>query len=369
MAVAISTAGQKQTPGSPPGGLELLEEPELDDESNVSQQTPAPQAPIISPMRYANGLAALGYSVIPCCWPDAQGACACPRNHKDEKHIGKAPLTPRAVLDASNRTADIFRWWSENPKANVAIDLSNCAMVDPDSPEALQEAQELGLPPTLTRISKNVAYLYKVPSDTPKVRLIHRGKTGNLDILTMGYCIVYGKHQTGCPVYLENPRTEPAPAPTWVLGMIEAYAQAQKAREEAAQMRVAERQMTVGGEPPVRLWGEALDWWRGVKAAERDGGIDRSLTLWRIAQFLARANASEAAITDALAERDLALGYSKYADRRDGVVRYDEIARKVVGRAREYSPKPARSYSPPRKHDHARQSQTHRKVYIPGGSV
>jgi hypothetical protein len=274
-------------------------------------------------------------------------------------------------LDASSKTADIFRWWHDNPKANVAILLppAKLVMVDLDSPAALQEAQALGLPATLTRRSRNMGFLYKVPPNTPLVRIIHTGATREMDILTEGYCLVYGAHRAGCPIYLENPQCEPAPASEWVLDMIRKYAQERQAREEAAQARKAERQRAVGGEPPVRLWGEALDWWNGVKAAQRDGGIDRSLTLWRIAQFLARANASEAAIADALAERDLALGYSKYAHRRDGVIRYDEIARKVVGSAREYSPKPARSYSPLRKHDHARQSQTHRKVYIPGGSV
>jgi hypothetical protein len=304
----------------------------LDDESNVSQQTPATQAPNITPISYANGLAALGYSVIPCCWPNAQGACGCPRNHKDEKRIGKAPLTPRGVLDASNKTADIFRWWKETPKANVgmALEPSNLLMTDLDSPEAHEEAQELGLPPTLTRVSKNTAHLYKVPPDTPKVQLIHKGKSGNLDILTMGYCIVYGKHQTGCPVYLENPRVEPAPAPLWMLDMIQAYAQEQKAREEVAQTRIAERQTMVGGAPPVRLWGEALAWWSGQKWAGHDGVIDRSKTLFCIGLCLARANASEWVITQALAERDVTLGYSKYADRRDGDVRYQEIAQKAL---------------------------------------
>jgi hypothetical protein len=316
----------------------------LNDELIIPQETPTKQPLNVSPLHYANALAGLGYAAGACCWPDDVGQCpfpACPGAF-DKKlrrlvphtgdEIGKAPIIPNGVDGATTNTAVIFNTWRKYPSANVFIALqpSKLVMVDPDSPAALEEIQRHGLPSTLHRVSRNPAFLYQVPPDTPAVRLIHKGASGHLDILSAGYCIVYGRHRTGCLVYLENPAGVPAPAPEWVLDMIQAYSEEQKAREEISQARIAERQATVGSEPPVRLFGEALAWWSGKKWAGHDGVIDRSKTLFCIGLCLARANASEWAITQALAERDVTLGYSKYADRRDGDVRYQEIAQKIL---------------------------------------
>ena len=48
---------------------------------------------------------------------------------------------------------------------------------------------------------------------------------------------------------------------------------------------------------------------------------------------LAEAGASEGAIADALRERDVSLGWAKYAKRSDGDIRYAEIAQKAVEHA------------------------------------
>ena len=39
----------------------------------------------------ASILVDLDYSVLPCCWPDAEGNCGCGWNHKNQREIGKAP--------------------------------------------------------------------------------------------------------------------------------------------------------------------------------------------------------------------------------------------------------------------------------------
>jgi len=70
-----------------------------------------------------------------------------------------------------------------------------------------------------------------------------------------------------------------------------------------------------GDEPPVRLGPYALECWRGQHPIMKDGKVDRSTTLFNIARELARANAAEHVIAAALAERDQALGYGKFADR------------------------------------------------------
>ena len=46
--------------------------------------------------------------------------------------------------------------------------------------------------------------------------------------------------------------------------------------------------------------------------------------------ILAGANATAEAITAALEDRDQALGYAKYSDRKDSGIRYAEIATKAV---------------------------------------
>jgi hypothetical protein len=80
------------------------------------------------------------------------------------------------------------------------------------------------------------------------------------------------------------------------------------------------------GEPPVELGPEELKAWRGEKPKLRDGGqLDRSGSLVKIGRVLYDAGATRPAIVAALAERDEALGWRKYAGRPDADTRYHEI--------------------------------------------
>ena len=82
--------------------------------------------------------------------------------------------------------------------------------------------------------------------------------------------------------------------------------------------------------PPVRLSAVELAYWHGERVKEKpDGATDRSVSLYAIAGFLAEAGASERTIVDALENRDVVLGFSKYTDRRDRT-EYQRIAAKVV---------------------------------------
>ena len=85
-------------------------------------------------------------------------------------------------------------------------------MVDPDNEDALAEAKAMGLPPTLTRVSRSPGYLYRRPDGLPEINVVKQGVSEKLDILARGYAVVHGRHQTGVDVRLEGP-DEPAPAP------------------------------------------------------------------------------------------------------------------------------------------------------------
>ena len=84
-------------------------------------------------------------------------------------------------------------------------------------------------------------------------------------------------------------------------------------------------------EPPIRLGPSELRVWRGEQAKYKaPGEIDRSTSLYKIGAMLARAGARERVITEALRERDEALGWRKYTDRPDQGSQYTAIAAKVA---------------------------------------
>ncbi len=85
-------------------------------------------------------------------------------------------------------------------------------------------------------------------------------------------------------------------------------------------------------EPPVRLDAAALAAWKGERLVRKESGeVDRSRTLYALACLLARAGATTRTVAASLAERDGALGWHKYTDRRDGgVMEYRRIAQRAV---------------------------------------
>ena len=91
-------------------------------------------------------------------------------------------------------------------------------------------------------------------------------------------------------------------------------------------------------ESPVKLDANGLAVWRGEKPVhkrERPGEVDRSSTLQKIAHLLAEAGATRKAIRDALADRDISLGYRKFSGRPDerAEVEYRRSANKAVREA------------------------------------
>jgi hypothetical protein len=274
----------------------------------------------LTQVEYALMLGRLGYRVIPLCWPSPTGDCACGWNHK-VKEVGKAPRVPKGVKDASSEAPKIKRLWADIPDANIGISLDGLVVIDPDSDEAQIEAEELGIPPTLKRISRFDAYIYKAPEGLPSARLTHRGESGAIDVLAGGYVVAHGVHRTGCEVTLQDLDINPADAPQWALDWINNWAESKVMDSTRAEAQ---------GAPPVRLRATEMKWWNGTNSKDGPNGVDRSATLYHIALLLASANASAAVIAEAIAERDVALGYNKYSDRSDGPTRYLEIAHNAI---------------------------------------
>ena len=88
-------------------------------------QVEAPAAPAKrspSKLGFALAYAKRDSSVFSCWWID-DGRCAC-GDSDCIKQAGKHPfgkLAPRGVLDATRDPKLIRRWWTQFPKANVAI--------------------------------------------------------------------------------------------------------------------------------------------------------------------------------------------------------------------------------------------------------
>jgi hypothetical protein len=144
---------------------------------------------------------ARGWYPLPLCWPVA-GACGCGRGH-DAHSTGKAPLLGAGYQNLRPTEADVRRWWTQWPQANVGLLLepSGLLFVGPDSPAALEQVLKWGVPPTCVRISQNTGYLYRRP---PGCAITTRKiLNGVLDIKTNGYCVAYGAHRSGADIFLE----------------------------------------------------------------------------------------------------------------------------------------------------------------------
>jgi RecA-family ATPase len=80
-------------------------------------------------------------------------------------------------------------------------------------------------------------------------------------------------------------------------------------------------------EPPVVLGPEALKVWRGEKPKAKDTGeVDRSASLMKIGRTIYDAGATRRTVAEALKERDRALSWKCYTNRRDADKQYQAIA-------------------------------------------
>ena len=255
------------------------------------------------------------------------GDCTCGNNLCDTPC--KHPLTEHGDKDASIKTSAIWDWFHRWPDANIGIVLEPSNLVDiaPDSLDWLGRFQQRGLPRTATFRSGggegHQHHLYRRPDGCPAYRLC---RSGEYDIMSAGYCVVPpSRHKSGRQYEWiippgEFPQGLP-PAPDWAVAML------QQAADKAPK---ANPGTGLGDGPPVRLSTVGMAYWHGERVKKKPDGItDRSATLFGIGGFLAEAGASERTIVDAIENRDVSLGFSKYTDRRDRS-EYQRIAAKAL---------------------------------------
>lgn len=279
----------------------------------------------VTPLAAALLYVQLGWPVVPLHTP-TDGVCDCPKREACVSP-GKHPRTMHGLDDASLEPRRVERWWLTWPHANVAIDLAKAGLVDvaPDSLEWHAEFIARGLPETLRFASGggegHAHHLYARPPGCGIYRNTH---TGEYDVLSAGYAVmppslhVSGRRYTWLDPSVGLPlMTATVAAPAWAVAMVS------RPQPSAAPAADAD-------EPPVELDGEALERWYGrVYQSKPDGSVDRSYSLWWLAVVLLEAGVRTSWVEQCLAERDVALGWTKFSGRRDAVQRY----RIIVDRA------------------------------------
>ena len=318
--------------------------------------------------------ASKGWAVSPLCYPTEDHQCGCFLKHKGN-NIGKAPLTPHGIRDATTDPDQIKAWWKKWPKANIAIGLKEAGLlvVAPDSTDALDAFKEKGLTTTFVVQSGGGAghyhFYYRKPDGCPNYRI---NRPGEYDIQSDGYMVAPPSlHQSGRHYQWIDPSDATLPdAPAWAQLLI----------WEAAS-KTPKTPPNWNTNPKVdidlnNLDAEAKLWWDGTKSAiASNGEIDRSYTLFTIGRLLAQQGFDGPSISNALADRDVALGYNKYSIRKDhGSRAYSDIALKVTSPSTRQPKDSQRSapkahYTPPPEPQNPRLSQYHTNVGIPGHEV
>jgi hypothetical protein len=292
---------------------------------------------ILSPgAEYAIGRAKAGKPVVPLCWPVGEGEearCGCGQGHTG-RDIGKAPigaLVPHGYKDATASVPKVTGWFLKHPRANVGepLEANGWLAVDPDTDPAQAEAHKLGLSPTLTRKSRQPAFIYRRPADCPATSVKKRGKSGAIDVLADGYLVTFGRHKDGHRIELVGDTV--APAPPWTVEWL----------RKAAAKRDKKRSAGVGpgigdaDEPPVLLDEYGLQVWRGeLFKAHPDGTVERSGSLVKLGRVLYDAGATRRTIVLALAERDETLGWRKYTGRPDAEQQYLAVFAELESKGR-----------------------------------
>lgn len=139
-------------------------------------------------------------------------------------------------------------------------------------------------------------------------------RVGKVEMYTGGrFITVTGRHVAGTPTEAESRSEEVRDV------YIEHCRDTAGAASNLHAARPSDDDMTfTDDEPPVRLEASDRAIWDGERNVHYpDGRLDRSETLWKIGEMLARNGCTRWVIAQAVAERDRTLGFEKYTDRRD----------------------------------------------------
>jgi len=184
-----------------------------------------------------------GCAVFPC-WeltPDSSD-CACPRTHPSRDvagHCGspgKHPRTPNGVKDASTDAATVTRWWTQWPRAHIAIACGASGLlvvdVDPrnggDTSLADLEATHGPLPETPRQLTGGGGvHILLCRPDRPHVRGPRHGLGRGLDLKADGGYIIAAPsgHRSGRPYTWElGTGLDDLPiakVPAWLLALLD----------------------------------------------------------------------------------------------------------------------------------------------------
>jgi hypothetical protein len=189
------------------------------------EHAPAAKRPFLTSI-FVTLYAWLHWYVIPLCWPAADGSCGCGRGHIG-KDIGKAPLVKwKHRVSEPPTTEEIARWFCRWPHANVGVLLrpSGLLIADFDSADARQEALHRGMPEgPLAWTGDWAKHAYLRRPEGISGRVIHRGTSGNIDVLADGYVVAPPSlHRSGGIYRFDpSPRVLPFPdPPQWALDLL-----------------------------------------------------------------------------------------------------------------------------------------------------
>jgi hypothetical protein len=169
-----------------------------------------------------------GWPVLPLWWPvaEADGPVRCACGDPDCPSVAKHPLSlpggaVNGVANATIDEAELHRWWTKWPLANIGIATGRAAgllVLDVDGPAGLESVRGKHLPETpCVRTSQGFHYYYRHPEVAVKnqVRLLP-----GLDIRTTGgYVVAAGSTHRSGVVYewALHPEEFPlADCPTWL---------------------------------------------------------------------------------------------------------------------------------------------------------
>lgn len=254
------------------------------------------------------------WPVLPLCWPDDDGKCACGGGHEQ---AGKAPLLPDGYKGASLDRARVAGWWRRWPRANVGIDIARAGLVvvDADSDDAVDEVLELwAIAPETPWVEtgKGRHWYFKAP-DGAGGRYIRKGYSQAIDILAEGYVVAPpSRHRSGV-TYRYGHIGPPTPLPR-------AASDHMVARTQASTVAGGSDDVTPyeGEDLPPGATAFAVEVWRGERWSKRpDGGNDRSRTMYFLACELVEGGMTDAGqIASILAAWDIR-NDGKYHSRRD----------------------------------------------------
>ncbi len=179
----------------------------------------------------ARAYAKRGWPVHPLQFVLADGGCSC--RNPECGSIGKHPLTPGGLKDATTDPAVLQRWWKLWPKANVGLvtgPTSGFWMLGPDGPEGLADLKQLiadhGPLPATYRVhsgSDGEHRYFRWPADGKPIpnRKNHQGL--NIDVRGCGdgpgYVVAPPSvNAKGQYTILDD--LEPAEAPEWLLAWV-----------------------------------------------------------------------------------------------------------------------------------------------------